>query len=600
MAKQASWQTVSIKPLSGLLDVRSRPSDIPPGAFRWRQNWQTSSEGKLCTREGFSKSFPDLIYDNNGVLLSDPSHTGTGAFTHNHDLHHQGATREPITFEFESTDSSGVRRLYAGTKSRLYVLNEATGYWTTIASGQGGGDSYFRAAELQDTMIFVNGVNDVLYNILGTGTTQTIPDLQAMQVTAPNVVVEFQGFIFIMNMTEGGLRKRSRVRWCDLNLPLSWNPATPSSLATYQDLDYGEEILAAAPMMGSLYIYTRRSIWRVQVSGSATSTWSFTRIYNEPKNQAGCLLYPRTLVSSGSEHWYMSRDSVYTFNPYLPEPERPDWTRRADGVIYKKADTALSGVLCNAPCGEYRPGPHEVWFSWPSGNRLINNWTLVLNVEMKAADIIDNGFTAMVNYRRTPTLGLCNEVQSFLVASGIDYAIKAVGGGVFYREFLVMPGNNPTVDLDQNAPPTMYSVVGYTRILRGMIPLGLYDREKRVRNVLVDHDTSDQSVPCVLRLRIGNSFTLTDPNDPDPRCTPQWRLFADKPLACPVSQTNPQLTAKNQKPFEATHWPVFEQNNFLYFEISILNPDGSPAIGADSCFDRIDFDALARPKAVPV
>jgi hypothetical protein len=44
---------------------------------------------------------------------------------------------------------------------------------------------------------------------------------------------------------------------------------------------------------------------------------------------------------------------------------------------------------------------------------------------------------------------------------------------------------------------------------------------------------------------------------------------------------------------------MFEQNIFLYFELSILNADGTPAIGGDSCLDRIDFNALARPDVTP-
>lgn len=593
MPRGEVWKTVSLKSLSGLLDTRSRPADIPPGALRYRSNFSTSSEGKLCTRDGFSRAWSDYLYDSNGCLLTSGQCTGTGVFTHNHDLHHQGGTRQPITFEFESTGSDGTRRLFAGTESSIYVLDEPTGVWTPIASGLGSGDSYWQGDDLQDTMIFCNGVNDVLYSVLGSSTTQQIPDLLSLGVTAANVVVEYEGFIFLMNFTQQGSRQLSRVRWCDLNLPLSWDPGKLGTIAGFQDLDYGDEILAAKPMMGSLYIYTRRSIWRMQVSGSTNSTWSFTRVYTEPKNQTGCLLYPRTLVSIGSDHYYMSRDSIYHFNVYLPAPEREDWTRRADGVIYKKADTALSGVLCNSPCGEYRPGLRELWFSWPSGNHLLNNWTLVLNVEQHAADIVDAGFTAMVNYRRTPTLGLCNEIQSFLCASSIDFAIKDVGNGVFYREFLTLPGGDPTVDLDPNSPPTSYYTAGYYRVLRGLIPLGFYDRQKIVKNVLLDHDTSFQDVPCVVKLRIGNAYTLVDPSDTDNICAPQWRQFATLPLACPSSETLTQMAALNQKPFTATEWNMYEENIFIYWELTVQNADGSPAIGGDSCFERVDFKAMA-------
>lgn len=614
------WKTVSLKSLSGLLDIRSRPADIPPGALRWRQNFMTSSEGKLCTRDGFARAWSDYIYDSNGCLLSSGCTGGAVdanghllTYWHNHDLHSQGEPREAITFEFESTASDETRRLFAGTRSSIWWLDESSGApdpWTKIASGLGGGDSYWEADELQDVMIFCNGVDDVLYHALGSATTQTIPDLtNILHVTAAHVVVEYQGFIFLMNFTQNGQRRMSRVRWCDLNLPLSWDPSavpppnTPATLAGFQDLDYGDEILAAKPMQGSLYIYTRRSIWKMQVAGNTNSTWAFTRVYTEPKNQTGCLTYPRTLISVGSEHYYMSRDSIYHFSVFMAQPEREEWTRRADAVIYKKADTALSGVLCNAPCGEFRPALQEIWFSWPSGNRILNNWTLALNIEQKAADVIDAGFTAMVNYRRTPALGLCNEDQGFLCASSVDFSIKEIGG-VFHRQYISPKNNDITQDLDlvvsRDAATTPYFTTGYYRILRGMIPLGFYDREKALNNVLLDHDTSIQDPPCVVQLRIGNAYTLVDPNDPDDVCAPQWRVIEDMrtgkmwlPLSCPSKETLTQMKAQGLKPSDATEWSCYEENVFLYYELTVMNQDGSPAIGADSCFERVDFRAMA-------
>jgi hypothetical protein len=604
MAKQ-QWSTISLKPLSSLLDVRSRPADIPAGALRWRLNFSTSSEGKLCVRDGFSRAFSDLLFDSNGDPLSDPNHTGTGIYFRNPDWHSQGGTREPITMQFESTGSDGTRRHFAGTKSRISYLNEATGDRTVIASGLGGGTSYWTAAELQDKVVFANGVDNVLIHTLGTSTTATIPTLVSppLNVTMAHIAIEYQGVIFLMNITELGQRKPFRVRWCDLNDPTFWlpNPAVnggATSIASFQDLDYGDEILAAEPLLGALMIYTRRSIWRVTPAASTTNVWAFTRVYNEPKNQIGCLLYPRSVINTGDAHYYLASDSIYMYNPYIAAPRREEWTRRADGVIYKKLDTALSGVLCNAPCGNYRPNNKELWFSWPSGTRTVNNWTLVLNIEQSAADVVDHGFSSFVNFRRTPTEGLCNETQFFMAASGTDYAIKQIGG-VFYRELLVMPGGDPTVDLNPIAPPTMYQTYGYSRQLRGMIPLGFGDRNKTIRNVLLDHDTSFQDKPCVVKLRIGNSYTLTDPNDFDDVCAPQWRVFDNKELSCPTPQTNTALQLKNQKPYAAMEWVTMEENRFLFFELTIENKDGTLAIGADSCWERIDFEAMARVPSKP-
>lgn len=602
MAKRTGFQTVSILPLSGVLDTRSRPADIPPGAFRMKQNWQVSDEGKLCRGEGFTRFFHDALYDNLGEPLTDPNHKGTGVFYHNHDHHHQGATREPITMLFESTGSDGTRRLFDGTESRIALLNPDTGYWTDIATGMGGGNSRWKAAELQDTVIFVNNVNDPLSHALGSNTTQPIPDLQADNITAVRFVIQFNGFIVLMNMVQAGKRQSTRIRWSDLNLPLSYaiNPAT--SLAGFQDLDYGDDILAAAPLLGALYIFTRRSIWRMTVSGGAQgggatqTTFAFLKVYNEPKAQTGCLLYENTLVSDGDNCWYGSRDGIYNYNPYLPQPERQDWLHRADGLVFRNAITALSGVQCQLPVCEYRSTTRELWFSWPSGTLVANNLTLRANLLFKTADLIDHGFWTFGNFRPTPTLELCNENQSFLGVSTADWTIKDTGG-VFLREMLqLVVKNDPTLDPPLNAPDAIYFTLGYNSILRGMVPLGLTDRDKIVRDILIDHDTTDQDKPCVIRTRVGTSFDVRDPNDADDVCAVFWTQLADQLLACNDGGRVSQMQAKGIRPNSGTSFPCYVQGRFIYYEIIITNADKSPAIGGDSCFQRLDFEALALPR----
>lgn len=593
------WQTVSIHPLTGVLDTRSRPADIPPGGFRYKQNFAVNSEGKLCRRDGHQRSFSDVLYDNNGVLLSDPSH-GAGSNYHNHDHHHQGATREPINFLYESTSSAGIRRLFDGTQSRISVLDSDAGTWTDIATGYGTPGSRWHADELQDVIIFVNNFNGPLSADITApytpGPVSSIGDLNTLQMTRCRVVVQFQGFMLLMNVDEGGLTYSSRIRWSDLNLPKSYAVTGPPSLAGFQDLDYGDEILAAAEMMGSLYVYTRRSIWKVSIAGTTTDVFSFTRVYTEPKNQAGCLTFPDTLVSTGSEHWYMARDGIYNFNPYIAAPERQDWLHRADGMIYRTPTTQMDTAFCPSPVAEYFPNERELWFSWPSiGQKGINNLTMVAQIEQKTADLVDTGYTVLCNFRRTPaSTNQCNETQDLFGVSGADWCHKSIGG-VFFREFARLDASgDPTVDLplDNEA----YYRVGYNSILRGLIPSGFFDRDKRVRNLLIEHDTSDEDEPCMIQVRIGDSYYNVDANDPDDHCAPRWLALPTQLLQCPDTAKIPALIAANQRVAHGMDYKMFRQGRYLYYEIWILNQDGSPAIGGDSCFMLLNFDMMVLPK----
>lgn len=590
--------------MAGQLDTRSRPADIAPGAYRWRESFQINVDGKTCRRAGHTRSFADLLFDNNGIPLSNPGH-GAGSIYHNFDHHHQGATREPIIFGYESTDSTGKRRLFDGTQSRLSLLNEATGYWTDIATGKGAPGSYWTADTLQDVIVFTNNVNNVLAYDIGSAIMAEIPDLRdVVKCTAARVAIEFQGVVVLMNTFENGARFSSRIRWSDLNLPLSWAVGALNSVAGKQDLDYGDEILAAIQLLNSVYIFTRRAIWKMtatsqQVLGVATD-FTFTKVYTERKNQAKCLTYPRTLISTGAELVYAGRDSFYRYSPFLAEPERPDetttdWLYKATGVIYRKADTALSGQLCNAPVAEYLPYTKEYWFSWPSGSNKLNNWTLVSQLEQKSADIVRDGFSMLVNYRRTPTALNCNEVQQLIGASTRDYALKDLGTA-FLKEYLQLVSNDPTNDLPLNSPTAKYLTVGYESILRGVIPTGLYDRKKIVNSVLIDDDTSAQDVPAAIRCRIGASRNVRDPNDLDPKCSVMWFDQGLRLLACQDEDTIAKLQSKNQQPSGTTSWQPYVEAFFLFFEFVVVNQDGTPAIGGDTCLSRIDFEIFPRQK----
>lgn len=540
------------------------------------------TDGKLCRRAGHTRAFSDLPKAN-------------------YDHHHQGATREPFIFGYESTDSTGKRHLFDGTQSRLSLLDEATGYWTDIATGKGAPGSYWNADTLQDVILFTNNVNNVLAYDIGTATMAEIPDLRDnVKCTAARVVIEYQGVVVLMNTFENGARFSSRIRWSDLNLPLSWQVGAPNSVAGKQDLDYGDEILAAILLLNSVYIFTRRAIWKMnatsqQVAGTPTD-FTFTKVYTEKKNQAKCLTFPRTLISTGAELIYAGRDSFYRYSPFLAEPERPeetttDWLYKATGVVYRKADTALSGQLCNAPVAEYLPYTKEYWFSWPSGANTLNNWTLVSQLEQKSADVVRDGFSMFVNYRRTPTPLNCNEVQQLIGASTRDYALKDIGTA-FLKEYLSISAVATDVPLLAS-----YFTEGYESILRGVIPTGLYDRKKIVNSVLIDDDTSAQDVPAAVHCRIGASRNVRDPNDTDPKCSVMWFDQGLRLLACQDEDTIAKLQSKNQQPSGTTSWSPYVEAFFLYFEFVVVNQDGTPAVGGDTCISRIDFDVMPRQKS---
>ena len=520
---------------------------------------------------------------------------------------------------FRSTDDMGVRRLFGGTKSQIGMLIQNTtdvaltgkpqGYWNIILSALGGTtdtgeNSQWRGADLKGICLFTNNYDIPRIYSTSSGAVGMVPDLNTLGVLASKFVWSWGGFLFLANTLENGtgsiIRYSTRVRWCDLNTPLSWAPPTGSvkGLQGLQDLPYGDEIIGGGALGNGFYIFTRSSIFVMAQDTSGNGTWTFTRVYNEPETQYGCLAYPNTLVSVGDSFYYASRDGLYHWNPYMQIPERDDWLHRASGVMYKMPTTAFSGAPSGSPIAWYRPSSKSVYFSWPGPGAATSNWSLKARIDQKVTTVIDAGFTAATSIRFNPVTGQPDtETPEPLVASGADWCIKQLGGAdttVFYREMAVL--NSGKVTNDIILLNNTYTQDGYYSNIRGTFPLGLESQEKQIRCVQIQHDTSIQDTPCIVRLRIGNSNSDVDVNDTDDVCAPLWTNWMDKPLSCPEPMLLSQMNANGLRASApgTEFWFLYE-GRYLYYDILLANPDGSAAVGGDTCWSRIDCQARAKP-----
>ena len=580
--KQAGWQTISLQPLTGPLDARYRPTESPDAGFKWKQNFCVSENGKLSRRLGFQKLFS--------------TSTSGGEYT-NWDFHQRGAgvPRKPLTFLEQIDKSDGSRQLFAGDQNTLSVLSEQTGVWTDIATGFGAtGSPVWQADVLQDTVIFTNDVDAIQsYNLDSPSNVSSIPDLVSLQVTQAKTVIQFQGVIMLMNTVEGGQNTSSRIRWSDLNLPLSYVPSD-SSISGYQDLPYGDELLGAIELQGSLYIFTKRSIWRsyVGVNAAGATSFQFTQIYTDPQNSKGCLFYSGTLCSDGYSLYWGSREAFYTYNVYLVGPETPEWLRQATGVMYTNNATLVDPTQCLSAIAEFRPVTNEVWISWPSQSAAgINDSTLVLSTQFLTGYYMDAGWSALTTYEPVSTSGVeCNLQQILVGGSDMDYSLKQIGDpGILYREYVADSSSGWTVDQQITTP--VYSQVGYTSVLRGVMPFSVTDMDKIVRKIILGHYTQPQTTACIARLRVGISQHLVDVNLS--ACDMVWHnITPDLVLECSEPLTPAQMEAQNLVPSLDPHWDTFERGRYMYFEISVLNADGTPALGADTHWHKIDFETM--------
>jgi len=551
-------------------------------AIRYKLNMAVNRTGSLCTRSGHAAL-------NFGSASNAPA-------LPNWDFHRRGTTREPVTFLFEATDSDGVRYLYAGSETVFSKLDNATSEWIPL-TGVGFSGPNWKAAVLNDQMVCVNSQTVRLHTLkpagttFGTGFTWT----GAAAVTIAKVVIRFSDVIMLMNVfVTGSGYRTSRVVWSDYQDATNFDSASPASISGFQDLDYGDAILNAAEMMGSLYIFCERSIWRCTTNVTQNTVFAFQKIYSEPKNSSGCLAYANTLVTTGRELYWWSRDAIWTFNPYLVAPECPEWLLKGTGALFSDDnDDRFNRACCDSIVGEYRPLTREIWYSYAQGGEFAicaNNRCLVLNTEYKTMDLVDHGYTAFCNFRQTPGAGeQCNADQTFIGASAADYCLKSIGD-VFYRDTVGLVGGSKMTDI----PDGNYSITqtGYYCRMVGCIPLGITNVEKECRELLVDSEVKPNSLasPNLLTLQIGNSFAIQDPMSTDPRCAVQWHEQDSQPLACPDTETIAAMSADNLRPSDPLSFTMMEQANRLYYDLRVTSANGGAPVEHDAAFSALKFD----------
>lgn len=592
-----------MQPLTGILDLRSPVDAEPAGAFCTKNNFEISVDGKLKQATGFIKPFAQFK-----TVLNQPCEYANADW---HDQDVAADAREPVTLLYPSTSNAGVRKLFAGTKSKFIRLNESSGQWTLIGSGFGSDGSLIQtairwhAAELQDKIFLTNAFDKVQYHDLTTDVMHFVPELDNAAegggtVSKARVIIEYQGVVMLMNMEEKGVRFGSRIRWSGLNDGLDWT-IDVDSITDFQDLDYGEFILGAVILSGLLYVFTDRAIWRCNFAVDTTTSQAnlvCNRFYSEPRNRSKCLAYPNTLVSTGLDLYYAGSDGIYHFNPYLAEPEKLEWIYRSTPIIFDEGNIQIDKTACYAPVAEYWPDKNEIHFSWPvvdaspttsnvascasPPNKAVssglNRHTLVINVKYQTCDYRDYGMNAYANYRSdTSAVAECNQAVMFLGAHGTDYAIKQLGQA-YYREIY-----DPVAD--------SYSNAGFTPLVRFIFPFGKFDVDKIIKRFLID-GIAEKNAGTVWNLRIGVANTLQNPNATVGGCSIIWRTLSTKAIRCPMLKSADAYAATNILPSMDWHWDFLYRAKYLFAEISITNADGTPATDGGVMLSRFDVRAI--------
>lgn len=456
MPISTAYKTVNIKPVTGPLDMRSEPDEVPFGGFRRRINWEITDSSKPGRSRGFQKLLDDISPYNNQDLhdqlltlqtyyddLTVPDSRGPSVTVYPPDAAICGTTLntratgiQPITMLAELVSADGRRKLMAGSQNRLYVLEEAIGNWKIIADGYGGtpegtppdrGTSkvperrWKQPAQVGNVSILTNGFDPPLYYQFDGITSgcqmqavQTIPDLSLIALTCARVVYAWRGVVFFGDVTMDGVRFQDMVYWSDRDAPLSFDPDAEGTISGSKRLDYGERIMGFVGLNNYLIVVTTRGIWQITASTEDFSNpnaaaFTLTKLYSEMESGEACIAYPNTLCTDGESIYYLGKDDLYRFNLYLSVPEKAPWIHAATSLIFKGIDGVVEPInesVCEGHIAWYDPRFQSIWVSWIATGKTYPERTLQFQIPNKFVSELDFGITAACNFTSSPSITL--------------------------------------------------------------------------------------------------------------------------------------------------------------------------------------------------
>lgn len=462
-----AYKTISIKPVTGPLDMRSQPDEVPFGGFRRRINWEITDSGKPGRVRGFQKLLADASPYNNQDLhdqlltlqqyyddLATPDSRGPSVTAYPPPADICGTTlnvrtteRQPQTMLAELVSADGQRKMMAATQNRISVLEESQGNWKIISDGYGGIPQsglperrWKQPAQVGNISILTNGYDPLMYYQFDGITAgcamqaiQPIPDAAVIGLTRAGCVYAWRGVVFLGDVTMNGVRYEDMVYWGDKDAPLSLDPAAEGTVADFQRLDYGERVMGFVALHNYLLIVTTRSIWQITVSTDTSSNdapvFSFQQLYSEPEKGQACIVYPNTLASDGDSIYYLGKDGLYRFNLYLSVPEKTPWIHAATSLIFEGIEGIVEPInesVCEGHIAWYDPRSQSIGVSWVETGQTFPRRTLTFQIPDKFAAELDFGVTAACNFTSSPSIAFMDWLMTMCACTAAELATPEI------------------------------------------------------------------------------------------------------------------------------------------------------------------------------
>lgn len=272
---------------------------------------------------------------------------------------------------FACRDSAGNVYTFAGTATKLYVLNNSDATWTDATRTSGGAysapaDGGWSFALFGTTVIACNGV-DVPQKFT-VGSSSNFSALGGSPPTAKYVTV-VRDQVVLANIAS----YPQRVAFSDSDNAEQWATGAAYLSDTQDLLGNGGWIQG---IVGGEYgtILQENSIWRMDFTGKP-DIYQFTEI----EKTRGCKS-PGSIVNIGNQIWYLSDDGFYLFNG---QGSVPVGKNKFDKFFYADTSNAVDPTYMYRVSSAIDPINSLVFWAYPTSgasggnpNRiLVYNWT---------------------------------------------------------------------------------------------------------------------------------------------------------------------------------------------------------------------------------
>lgn len=323
----------------GLLDRNSQLA-IPDSNATATQNVSLDTRGQLLKRPGQT-----LINASTGTLTLSPV---TGGGYHN------------------SSSGSNFFGVVAGTN--VYRTgNTFAGSYTNVTSTvtiTSGASNLVQVTDLNDKLIFCNESDKPFY----VGSTSNAFALNTSVFTGAKTCTTYGVYLVVGNTTESAVAFPSRVRWSDINSPDTF-PAL-----NYIDVepDDGDKIVSVISFDDSVYIFKKRSIYRMLITG-LDGPDAF--IIRPVVRNIGAWAKNSVRVIPNVGIAFLAQNTLYVLNDNGLSPVGDAVQRTFDSVNRAQWSNAVAAVY---------PKRYQYWIAVATGSATTNGMIMVYDYVQKA------------------------------------------------------------------------------------------------------------------------------------------------------------------------------------------------------------------------